>query len=471
MKDLILRFLGRTSATPGERSASGPRPPRLLRAFSRDKSGAVAIYVGLLLTVLIGVLVLVFDVGRLAVVRSQAQNAADASAIAAAIHLDGTDGARARAEAVARGAANQRSNIETVSGSPNIQIDTVDFYQDVDKTPATSDSDAAFVEVTVRPRPVKHVLEPVLATLTGSVSDGYTNIGAAAMAGNAPVLCDPPALLICNPREVGLDDILLPEAAGRQIMLRRAGNAPVAGNYGLMCPPPYTNCGAPIIEDFLASEGVDACTVTDMSTKTGVTFQKVNRGINHRFEYGSLGYPMAPNIIEFPRDAVFQNGMLGDGDWGPDTYWPDAHNGETLPMSLMNATRFQTYLYELGESYAANNIGQTMFPSPAMAEMPSGFSYVAGGGPIPTDGEPPGANVSPDAMRRVMPAAVVDCVAVGVRGNFDISTRDMVVINVFLTEIVGPPPANNSPIMVEIIGDRRTYSNSDSDIANVQLVE
>ncbi len=470
MKDLILRFLGRTSATPRERSASDPKPPKLLRAFSRDQSGAVAIYVGLLLTVLVGVLVLVFDVGRLAVVRSQAQNAADAAAIGSAIHLDGTAGARDRAEAVARGAADQRSNIETMSGSPNIQIDTVDFYQDINRTPATSDADAAYVEVTVRPRPVKHVLEPVLATLAGTVSTGYTDIDAAAMAGNAPVICDPPALLICNPREAGLLDILLPEAAGRQIMLRQAGNAPVPGDYGLLCPPPYDNCGAPVIEDFLASEEIEACAESDISTKTGVNFNKVNNGMNHRFEDGSLGYPMAPNIIDYPRDTVFENQMLGNGVWNPNAYWPANHGGEALPLSLTDATRFQTYLYELGESYAANaTTGETIYPAPSMAEMPSGFSYFAGGGTVPANGEP-GVNLTVDPLRRMMPAAVVDCVDVGVTGNFDIPTNRMDILNVFVTEAVGPAPANSSPIVLEIIG-ARTSTNSNSNIANVQLVE
>ena len=115
MKELILRSIGRGSPTKGGRPASGRgRPalrPSFLSTFIKDQRGAVAIYVGVLLTVLMGVLVIVFDVGRLAVVRSQAQNAADAAAIAGAVHLDGEAGARARAEAVARGAADDRSGI------------------------------------------------------------------------------------------------------------------------------------------------------------------------------------------------------------------------------------------------------------------------------------------------------------------------------------------------------------------------
>ncbi len=132
--ELILRLIGRASQSRDGRPASGrgrsALRPAFLPTFVKDQRGAVAIYVGFLLTVLMGVLVIVFDVGRLTIVRSQAQNAADAAAIAAAVQLDGGDSARDRAEAVARGAANQMSNFQTTSGSPDIQIDTVVFYQD-----------------------------------------------------------------------------------------------------------------------------------------------------------------------------------------------------------------------------------------------------------------------------------------------------------------------------------------------------
>jgi hypothetical protein len=69
-----------------------------------------------------------------------------------------------------------------------------------------------------------------------------------------------------------------------------------------------------------------------------------------------------------------------------------------------------------------------------------------------------------------MPAAVVQCIEVGVTGNFNIDVRDMFMVDVFITEAVGPPPADNSPIAAEIVR-ARTTSNSDSDIANVRLVE
>ncbi len=473
--ELILRLIGRASQSRDGRPASGrgrsALRPAFLPTFLKDQRGVVAIYVAFLLSVLMGVLVIVFDVGRLTIVRSQAQNAADSAAIAAAVQLDGGDSARDRAEAVARGAANQMSNFQTTSGSPDIQIDTVVFYQDEDKLAATSDANAAFVEVTVQPRPVELMFEPVVAALAGTTSEGFTNIGATAMAGNAPGVCDPPALLICNPNEVGLKDITEADAAGRQVLLRQAGNAPAPGDFGLMCPPPYDNCGAPIIEDFLASQGVDKCSVRAISTKPGVNFNKVNNGMNHRFEDGSLPYPMAPNIVEYPRDDVIEYDMLGDGNWDRDGYWEEQHGGVGYPAGYETMTRYQIYLYELGESFAANTYtGETIYPIPDSGVLPEGFSVVTSVGLyLPLDGEPASIPMN-DPRRRVMPAAVVQCQAIGVRGNFDIDTRDMKIVDIFITEAVGPPPANKSPIVVEIVRMRSTTT-YDSLIANVWLVD
>ncbi len=480
MKALVRYIFGRTSPSRAGRPVSArSRPgfwPRFWPGFWNDQGGVVAIYVAFLAVVLFAVLMLVFDVGRLAVVRSQAQNTADASAIAAAVHLNGQAGARANAEAVARGAADQISDIQTASGGPEIVIDDVAFYSDEDRTPATGDGDARFVEVSVVPRPVKLLLEPVVALLTGTASDPVTDIGATAMAGNATGICDPPALLICNPADNGdPNDVTRADAAGRQMLLRQAGQAPLAGNYGLLCPPPYRNCGAPVIEDFLASDGTDKCTTTFISTKPGVNFRKVNKGINHRFEDGALPYPMAPNMMDYPRDNVFEAevlDMLGDGDWDRRQYWDDYHPEYPggLPGDMANATRYQVYLYELGVDFASNaTTGETLYPAPAYADLPDGFTIYNGSGvPIVPDGYVGDPDIDP--LRRMMRAAVVQCEKLGIKGNTDISVYDMEIADIFYTEAVGPPPANRSPIVVEIVRMRSTTT-YDSLISNVRLVD
>lgn len=55
--------------------------------FYHDESGAVAVIVAILLTVFLGVAALAVDIGHLAIVKNELQNAADATALAAANHF------------------------------------------------------------------------------------------------------------------------------------------------------------------------------------------------------------------------------------------------------------------------------------------------------------------------------------------------------------------------------------------------
>ncbi len=61
--------------------------------------------------------------------------------------------------------------------------------------------------MTVQPRPVELMFEPVVAALAGTTSEGFTNIGATAMAAAWDVVCDPAPPMICSPNEHGLDDV------------------------------------------------------------------------------------------------------------------------------------------------------------------------------------------------------------------------------------------------------------------------
>jgi hypothetical protein len=222
-----------------------------------------------------------------------------------------------------------------------------------------------------------------------------------------------------------------------------------------------------------------------ISTKTGVNFNKIVSGMNHRFEDGPLPYDMASNTMDYPRDTVFDTevlDMLGDGEWGPAEYWAENHpnpDPDGPPLELPAAlsidppsTRFQVYLYELGVDFASNpTTGETMYPLPAVAALTgTGFSPVYANGAQPPDGYAPEASSMDDPLRRVMPAAIVQCTELGVVGNFDINVSDMQIADVFVTEVVGPPPATSSPIVVEIIRMRSTTAD-DSLISNVRLVD
>jgi Flp pilus assembly protein TadG len=196
------------------------RAARAVWRFAKDRSAAVALYVGLSGALLAGTGAIVFDVGRLGVVKTQMQNAADAAALAAAVHLDGLDGARVRAQAVAENAAAQQSMFETTGGGTAITVANVTFYSAYTpaKVAATSDADAAFVEVTITPRNVSLMMEPVLALVAGTTSQGSTQINSFSVATTQPIICDAPPLMMCDPLESSPPiDLSLAVNAGRQI--------------------------------------------------------------------------------------------------------------------------------------------------------------------------------------------------------------------------------------------------------------
>ena len=72
-----------------------------LARLLRDDRGGVAAFVAMVALTAIGAGAVAVDFGRMTVLRSQMQDAADARAMAAAVQLDGRDGAQARAQAVA----------------------------------------------------------------------------------------------------------------------------------------------------------------------------------------------------------------------------------------------------------------------------------------------------------------------------------------------------------------------------------
>ena len=475
--------------TPGRRGGrSGP----IARSFRNNESGAVAVYVALVSVALIGALVLGLDIGRLVTVQTQMQNAADAAATAAAIKLDGFDGARARATTVAKKAADPKSGFLTKSGNPDIEIDQVTFFSEYTpggkQTVATSDGDAMIVKVTVVPRNVSLLLEPAFAALAGSTAQRFTELNALAVAGNYMMMCDPPPLMICNPVEIGLIDVTTTAAIGRQVKLRMAGNSPAPGNFGLLCPP-IGGGGAPDVEAFLAQPNYDECVASGLETKTGVVYTKVNNGINARFDIGKpkpLGDP-ARNVTVFVEDDSFAADMLGDGMWDANAYWDVAHDhdgdsvvdvGHEFPAAaLADATRYQVYLYELNETYAhpisAFDPPLTIYPVDDCTDLPTGFACVNPPGlDLPVNGAPP---VSPpgvaDARRRVMKAAVVRCVSLGIKGKTNIPMNQVKLIEIFISEPADGDSATTSPIVGEILGQITMYNPSGGILNNVNLIE
>jgi len=192
------------------------RPWRLrlkaeLGAFRNDVRGAMAITLGLFMVLLLGMAVLALDVGRLVVVKTQLQHAADAAALAAAVQLTGATGSMTLADSVARNAAQQTSGF--LGGSTPLTVQTgtagVQFYRAWTPTGvsantaniANDDSDAVIVAVTMNTQSQALILQPLIDIMTGAAGASTTIHSAYAVAENSAVGCETPPLMMCNPYE------------------------------------------------------------------------------------------------------------------------------------------------------------------------------------------------------------------------------------------------------------------------------
>lgn len=451
-----------------------------MRRFIQDERGATAVFLSFLTIFGLGAAALVIDIGQMTVLKTQMQNRADAAAMAAARYLNGTPDARLRAEAVARNAAQAGSAWSTNGAS--LVVDQIDFYSAFDGTPvaALGDLDAKFIKVSLQPRKVNFFFQPVLKYFFGSSSTNTALVTATAVAGADPFICKSPPLMICDPQENDPADSLdLPGSVGRQFRLKSPqgkGNSPWApGNFGLLALPTGQN-GASAISAALAAVQPTGCYKLTIETAPGSKTNQVKNGINARFDLGDPN--PAPNVITYPRDTELIADIdrrFGSGNWDLVQYWSEKHVG-AVPAVLGGASRFQVYLYELGEKFARNG-KLTLYPMPEGA-LPAGYTLVEPPAPnVPTsatepdnpdkDGVPSAAVASNGAKRRLIQVAVLQCVRDNVRGNGEYPT-DGKFAEFFITEYVKDPP--DAAIYGEFVR-RLTTTNSPDFRANVRLVK
>lgn len=449
------------------------RPSRTWKQFLNDRRGGVAVYMAIFGVVIVGAASLSLDFGRMVVLRTQMQDRADAGAMAGAVQLDGRDGAQARATAVARNAMRQTSGIAANGGE--LDVHAITFYSSMDPDVSTvDDTDSKFIRVELNPKVVRMMFLPVL----DSTAETERILRTQATATAAPFICHAPPLMLCDPKESNAgDDLSLPANVGRQIALKPPPNGGfwAPGNYGLLALPDGS-IGADDLMDALVAVEPPDCYSLDVTTAPGVKMNKIRDGINARFDLDGLPDP-APNVINYPQDPALSGGVvgvLGAGDWDIETYWADRHGG-SLPEALDGASRYQVYLYELGETYARNG-RQTQYP-PA-DDLPAGFTLVTPPGEdIPEDADNPGdpnvdgvpdqAVASNGPARRLVKVAVLECMAEGIKGSHAYPTHGNYV-EMFITQAV--PTAPEGAIYGELV--QPLSPNTDPDFhANVSLVE
>ncbi len=319
--------------------------------------GGILVIAALVLVILIGFFAAIaLDLGRLYVLRTQMQNAADAAAIAAAGELDGKDNAIHDAMAAAREAfvvhkgifANEQELLsilgddafefyswigsEMDGSRPSDCAPTVD---EPNKCPTTADNQAFYVKVKLFPELVDEghyqvslFFLPVLGIFVEDDVARFATTRVTAVAGvGGPMLCNLPPLMICNPAEVspGVFDNSKDLVPGQMVTLKEQGAGTwQPGNFGFL--KPFHEYTGQANKDLAIGMGSDepGCTTPFVSTNTGNVSSYGRYGINTRFgiydnsmknaisdaaadagedidEYKKKFAP-APDVIDYPRD-------------------------------------------------------------------------------------------------------------------------------------------------------------------------
>ena len=355
-----------------------------MRGNLRKQQGAILVLSALLVVLLLGVAAFALDLGRLHVLKSEMQNAADTAARAGAMELDRRDGARNRAVAAITGLLSHQTRfarnpelLEQLGYTPGAPEESaIVFYSwigsehDPDvadpaaycaddlggtwlpaehKCMTTRDHDARYVEVKLYPDPadedsytVDLFFLPVLEVLVEDVARVATT-RARAVAGRHFLVCNYPPVMMCNPFEgegksfaqAVADGDLEP---GISLALKYQSDSWTPGGFAFLTPSDADGkwqTGAGRLGEYLGNPDLQGCTPPVVRTRTG-TIQSHplwawNTRFNiHRGKYQSTSYAPAPNVMEYPQDIGFQPlgeiDRFGDGNWARDEYWEAFHS-------------------------------------------------------------------------------------------------------------------------------------------------
>ena len=306
----------------------------ITRLVDRQR-GAIAVMAALFVVVLIGFAALALDMGRLYVLRTEMQNAADAAAMAAAGELDARDNAIHDARAAAREAfvAHQGRFADEQELLTILGDDAFEFYSwigsendgtrpsdctptasEPNKCPTTADNQAFYVKVKLYPELVAEghyqislFFLPILGILLDDdiAQTASTRVSAVAGVGG-PMLCNLPPVLVCDPAETGD-----PFEVGQMVVMKEQGGGMwEPGNFGFL--QPFTPISGNLNKDLsyqMANEDLGGCIQPYISTLTGGKTSYGRYGLNTRFgiydnsiEDLKAEFPPAPNVIDYPRD-------------------------------------------------------------------------------------------------------------------------------------------------------------------------
>ncbi|GKY88613.1 pilus assembly protein TadG-related protein [Sinisalibacter aestuarii] len=490
------------------------RPDPITR-FARCERGGVLAFWGVMLAVMLGLVAMSFDFGRVQITQSELQAYADHVALAAAGELDGLPDALSRATEAAEATISDSQTFGSgdtlLSGETDYTLTFLSALPASDATAITATTTnpaaAVYARVEVTAQTVELVFGRAFAALSGTPAMANV-VGATAVAGFTSYACDVTPMMFCLPPGWNPD-----AHVGDLIQLRAGGNGaawtpgafgwldpskvlvdatgPCAGKTGSHLDRCLIGAAGPITQCF-SYHGVDI----EPGQKTG----SLEAAINTRFdlfnatmngEKNDPAYAPAPNVIKgivpkgknaacignneavspntigLPRDDCFGatntcnnlNGGLGprfgDGDWDRDRYFETnyAPFDGTVPVAI------QSWL----DDNAADADAPTRYEV-YRAEIAMSGDILTGdgdgdghdGNPIAETGRPicnTQTNPVVDHTRRVILAAGINC---GAPNNISGAASGIPVENyvkIFLTEPASNDGTGNTfSIWGEVIG-------------------
>ncbi|MFD2263794.1 pilus assembly protein TadG-related protein [Lacibacterium aquatile] len=411
----------------------------LLRRLLRDRRGVFAVMTALLLPLVLALLLIVVDFGRAMSARTQSQGIADTAALTAASHLD------RRADALDRATLAAREMVERAQATGGTllppRLERIDWWT-ADGRATNDPHRAAGVSVALEPESLPSFSAGLLRTFAGSVPAAFS-IAPKARAANEALTCRAEPLVLCRPEDLS-DDPAAARWAGRQMRLTSVGRRP-----GQLLPLCLADgrCGVSAVLAALRNPADAPCASPDAEIAP-LTFPDIKNAITERLGPPDLWTPNAhPALSRYPRDLSLATGDdsgFGNAFWDRAYYWR-AVRGSVPPTDLVQASRFQTQLYERERAYAAHRL-ETLAPPPTA--LPPEFErvnpphVVRAYPPVARDRLPSPTYLS-DIRHRILTVGLADCRDEAHARTLTVGNR----LRMFLTE-----PPDRTAIYAEVIG-------------------
>lgn len=316
----------------------------LLKRFGRETHGAMLVLWGVALAVMLGLVAMTFDIGRISLTQTELQSYTDAVALAAAGELDGSADAITRATAAAANLISDRQAFGTgdkvLSGPSDY---TLTFFASLPNTDTTTPTDtttdpaqARFVRVTSNATDVQLTFGAAFLQLSSNNVSGPNNtVVASSIASMSQYACDVTPLMFCAPSGWTAD-----ANVGTMINLRSGGQGAAwgPGDFGFLDPSRFlVDTSGPCAG--LNGVNLDACllgavgSITQCYSFNGVDIEPGQKNgienaiFNVRFDiYNTImngerndsDYAPAPNVIKgiVPSTGGGGNGNSNGGGGG-----------------------------------------------------------------------------------------------------------------------------------------------------------